>query len=170
MMSKKRGDCRRRRLMFIDLSRAHAHSPARRRVFVQLPAKRHREGYCALLLKSMYGTRDAAANFADKVMEVLSDMGFKIGVFCPCLRRREEKDILLFYHGDDFVSEGEGDSLEWFKVELSKRLLVKVSGVLGWDNNDEKERALLNRIVRLTEVQDGVPCLQWEADARHVEI
>eukprot|EP00959_Pyramimonas_sp_CCMP1952_P005214 109604-Pyramimonas_sp.AAC.1 len=49
-------------------------------------------------------------------------------------------------------------------------LLVKVRGVLGWDDNDGKEIALLNRIVRLTEVQDGVPCLQWEADVRHVEI
>jgi hypothetical protein len=170
MMSRRRGDCRRRKLMFIDISRAHFHSPARRRVFVQLPAERRREGYCALLLKSMYGTRDAAANFADKVMEVLRDMGFKIGVFCPCLCKHDEKDIMLFYHGDDFVSEGDDDALEWFKVELSKRLLVKVRGVLGWDEGDVKEVTLLNRIVRLTETEDGDPCLQWEADARHVEI
>lgn len=170
MMSRKRGDCRRRKLMFIDISRAHFHSLARRRVFVQLPAERRREGYCALLLKSMYGTKDAAANSADKVMEVLREMGFKIGVFCPCLCRHDEKDILLFYHGDDFVSEGEDDALEWFKTELSKRLLVKVRGVLGWDDGDLREVTLLNSIVRLTETEAGVPCLQWEADARHVEI
>eukprot|EP00959_Pyramimonas_sp_CCMP1952_P209322 4378947-Pyramimonas_sp.AAC.1 len=60
--------------MFIDISRARFHGPARRLVFVQLPPERRREGYCALLLKSMYGTRDAAANFADKVMEVLREM------------------------------------------------------------------------------------------------
>ena len=170
MMSRKRGDCRKRKLMFIDISRAHFHSPARRRVFVQLPAERRREGYCALLLKSMYGTRDAAANFADKVMEVLREMGFKIGVFCPCLCRHDEMDILLFYHGDDFVSEGDDDALEWFKTELSKRLMVKVRGVLGWDDGDLREITLLNRIVRLNKTETGIPCLEWEADARHVEI
>eukprot|EP00959_Pyramimonas_sp_CCMP1952_P147694 3090648-Pyramimonas_sp.AAC.1 len=64
--------------MFIDISRAHFRSPARRRVLAQLPAERRHEGYCALQLKSIHGTRDAAANFADKVMEVLREMGFKI--------------------------------------------------------------------------------------------
>jgi len=156
--------------MFIDISRAHFHSPSRRRLFVQLPAERRQEGFCALLLKSMYGTRDAAANFADKVMEVLRSMGFKIGIFCPCLCRHDEKGILLFYHGDDFVSEGEDDALKWFKIELSKELLVKVRGVLGWDDGDLREITLLNRVVKLTETEAGVPCLQWEADARHVEI
>eukprot|EP00959_Pyramimonas_sp_CCMP1952_P179628 3755706-Pyramimonas_sp.AAC.1 len=62
-------------------------------------------------------------------METLREMNFEIGVFCPCLYRRDEKKILLFDHGDDFVSEGEGDALEWFKVELSKRLLVKLRGL-----------------------------------------
>eukprot|EP00959_Pyramimonas_sp_CCMP1952_P148797 3112481-Pyramimonas_sp.AAC.1 len=76
----------------------------------------------------MYGTRDAAANFADKVMEVLRKMGFKIVVFCPCLCRRDERGILLFYHGDDSVGEGDSDALEWFKTELSKELMVKVRG------------------------------------------
>eukprot|EP00959_Pyramimonas_sp_CCMP1952_P404673 8481003-Pyramimonas_sp.AAC.1 len=45
MMSRKRGDCRQRKRMFIDISRAHFHSPARRRNFVQLPDERRREGY-----------------------------------------------------------------------------------------------------------------------------
>eukprot|EP00959_Pyramimonas_sp_CCMP1952_P070930 1481092-Pyramimonas_sp.AAC.1 len=60
----------------------------------------------------MYGTRDAAANFADKVMEVLRQMGFKVGVFCPCLCRHDERNALLFYRGGDFVSEGDDDALE----------------------------------------------------------
>eukprot|EP00959_Pyramimonas_sp_CCMP1952_P385482 8078614-Pyramimonas_sp.AAC.1 len=65
-MSRGGGDCRRRKLLFIDAGRAHFHSPARRRVFVQHPDERRREGYFALLLRSMCRARGAAANSADK--------------------------------------------------------------------------------------------------------
>ena len=79
-------------MMFIDISRAHFHSPARRRVFVELPPERRRPGWCGLLLKSMYGTRDAAANFAAMVMDVLTAMDFEIGKFNPCLCRHWTRD------------------------------------------------------------------------------
>ena len=47
---------------FIDIRRAHFYSKARRRVFVKLPPEDAEPGMCCLLLKSMYGTRDAAQN------------------------------------------------------------------------------------------------------------
>ena len=89
--------------MFIDISRAHFHSPARRKIYVDLPPEQAQEGFCALLLQNMYGTRDAAANVADMVMDALSKMDFEIGTFNPCLRVHKTRGIRLFYHGDDFV-------------------------------------------------------------------
>ena len=59
-------------LMFLDISRAYFHSPATRDIYVKLPPERHVEGFCAKLLKSLYGTRDAGANFQRFVMEILT--------------------------------------------------------------------------------------------------
>ena len=72
------------KLMFIDISRAHFHSPARRKIYVELARERRRSGRCGFLQKSMYGTRDAAANFAAMVMEVLKGMNIVFGEFNPC--------------------------------------------------------------------------------------
>ena len=48
------------KLRLLDISRAHFYGNAERRVFVTLPEGDKMEGHCGLLLKSMYGTRDAA--------------------------------------------------------------------------------------------------------------
>ena len=45
---------------FVDISRAYFQADAIREVYVQLPDEDWEEGMCGKLLKSMYGTRDAA--------------------------------------------------------------------------------------------------------------
>ena len=50
-----------RKIRFLDASRAHFHATALRDIFVDLPEEDHEEGMCGKLLKTMYGTRDAAA-------------------------------------------------------------------------------------------------------------
>ena len=44
-------------------------------------ASRERSGWCGLFLKSMYGTRDAAANFPAIIMDPLTNMKFEVGKF-----------------------------------------------------------------------------------------
>ena len=56
-----------------------------------LPPERFVEGYCAKLKKSLYGTRDAGANFQRFVMDVLTFLGFAVGIFSPCLARHKER-------------------------------------------------------------------------------
>ena len=170
MMMTEKKVAKRYKMMFIDISRAHFHSPARRRLYVELAPERARPGWCGLLNKSMYGTRDAAANFAALVMSVLSKMGFKVGVFNPCLCEHDVKDVALFYHGDDFAVLGEDEELKDFAKELGEALIVKVRGVLGPDDTDVKEITLLNRIIRYCFTPAGTPYIEWEADPRHVEI
>ena len=51
------------KLLFLGISRAYFHSPSTRPVVVELPPERWREGFCARLSKSLYGTRGAGANF-----------------------------------------------------------------------------------------------------------
>ena len=48
---------------FIDVRRAYFHAEALRDVYIELPEEDSEEGMCGKLLKSLYGTRDAAQNW-----------------------------------------------------------------------------------------------------------
>ena len=58
-----------RALSFLDISRAHLHSPIRRRVYVKAPKEDldAGPGDCWLLRKAMYGLRDAGQRFGLRV-------------------------------------------------------------------------------------------------------
>ena len=49
-------------LDFIDVRRAYVYAASKRTVYVDLPPEDHEDGMCGKLVKSMYGTRDAAHN------------------------------------------------------------------------------------------------------------
>ena len=168
------GDTARRgKIVFIDVSRAHFHAPSRRTTYVQLPTEWAKPGVCGKLLKSLYGTRDAAANFAECVRVKLIQMGFEIGRFSPCLAYHPTQKIILFYHGDDFVAGGDDEATKWFEKELGKHFIIKVRSVLGDEADDDHETTLLNRVIRWkrsAETNDGNPALELEADSRHAEI
>lgn len=113
-------------VLFVDISRAHFHSPARRTIYIDLRAKRRVEGSCGILRKSTCGTRDAPANFASLVMKASGSLEFAIGVCNPCLGKHRTRGSLLFYHGVDFVVKGVGGDLKWCAPELGKELILKV--------------------------------------------
>ena len=159
------------KMMFLDISRAHFHSPATRDVFVDLPPERALAGFCARLLKSMYGTRDAGANFQRFVIGVLETLDFIVGVFSPCSAHHKTRFIVLVYFGDDFVVLAEVENLLWFLEQLSRFLIVKNRGIMGPEPGDVKEIRLLNRMIRWGHDDDlDVDYIDWEPDPRHVEI
>ena len=56
----------------VDVRRAKFYAPARRRVFVELPAEDCQPGdehMCGLLRYSLYGTRDAAQNWEEELAQ-----------------------------------------------------------------------------------------------------
>ena len=55
-----------KKLLFIDVRRAYFYAAARRAVYVTLPAEDDSPGMVGKLMKSMYGTRDAASNWEDE--------------------------------------------------------------------------------------------------------
>eukprot|EP00973_Karenia_brevis_P066174 9197381-Karenia_brevis.AAC.1 len=75
-------------LMFNDVSRAFFEAPARREVCVEIPdlmktdedRKQDNVGY---LKKSLYGTRDASANFQAEVRRFMEGRGFVQGRYSP---------------------------------------------------------------------------------------
>ena len=50
------------KLAFVDVKRAYFYAKAKKDIFIRLPEEDVEPGMCGRLLKSMYGTRDAASN------------------------------------------------------------------------------------------------------------
>ena len=152
--------------MVQDASKAYFFASATRRVFVKITEEDFEEGdeqRCALLLKSLCGTRDAALNWAKCYTDRFLELGFSKGASSPCTFYHEARKIKTIVHGDDFVSEGSAFNLARVDAELRKSFTLKTQ-VLGPDRGEVRELTILNRVVRWT--ADG---LTWEPDLRHVE-
>jgi hypothetical protein len=161
----------RRKLRFLDASRAHFHSPALRPIFIKLPAEDDEQGMCGKLNKMLYGTRDASKAWEMFYTKIVVDMGFVQGLFSPCLFWNEQRQIELWVHGDDFTPLAETESLDWFEAELGKGIKIKNRGTLGPDSGDVSEITCLNRIIRwTTDDETGAEVIEYEADPRHAEI
>ena len=84
----------------VDISRAYFNAEAEREVYVELPPE---AGYgrdsVGVLLKRMYGTRDAAQGWESTYATAVQDMGFDRGQANPCLFQNADWGIRLCVHG-----------------------------------------------------------------------
>ncbi len=154
-----------RKLRVIDLKRAFFHAKADGTTFVKPP---HLVGTdkCWRLLKSMYGTLNAAGEFQDTFNDTLTNtLEHSQGMSNPCLFYDARDDVRLAYHGDDVVAEGEEAGLDAFTSELKPHFDLVVKYTLGPEAHDDKHGVILNRC--LTWTAQGI---LWEADPRHVEL
>ena len=153
-------------MIVIDVKKAHLKAPATSAIYVELPKEDQRlgeEGMCGLLKYSMYGTRDAAKNWAMEVEKTLVNLGFKVGVSSPSLFHHPSKEIPVICHGDDFVATGERRHLEWLERALRNKFDCK-SKWIGPRETDPKSQQVLGRII--TRTDEGIA---YEADPRHAE-
>ena len=88
------------KVRLIDISRAHFYGQAQREVFVTLPEGDQEEGKVGLLLKSMYGTRDAANIWQQSYTDVLNRAGFKSAAW-PAIFFHEKLEARLLVHGSN---------------------------------------------------------------------
>ena len=105
--------------MVNDVSRAFFHAKACREVYVQLADEDKvpgDEGKCGKLNYSMYGTRDAAQNWAKEYADMLVNIGFTQGRASPCVFYHKERGIRTFVHGDDYVSHAMPTQLELLRT------------------------------------------------------
>ena len=72
----------------MEIRRAYVHAEAKRDIYVELPEEDAEPGMCGKLVKAMYGTRDAAANWESHFRIQLESYRFVSGLSSPC----------LFYH------------------------------------------------------------------------
>jgi len=92
----------------LDISRAHPHCPMRRILYVKPPPEAgFPEGYCALLLNTLYGCRDASQNFELVTTDIMvAKLSFLEGAHHPCLYWHEIQHVAVVRHGDDFFCLG----------------------------------------------------------------
>ena len=162
------GEGRETHLMLSDVKRAYFHAPATRELYVEVPREdpQWKPGLLGRLRLSLYGTRDAAANWQKCVADHLISLGFRQGKSNPCVFWHQERGIRTLVHGDDYASAGSYSSLKWLEGQLAKRfdMKTKIVGLSGKADVVE-EGKILNRVVRVT--KDG---WEYESDQRHVEI
>ena len=112
----------------------------------------------------MYGTRAAANSWAKEYTAKLLEWGFIRGRSNPCIFEHATRGLKVMVHGDDFVSLGIEEEVNWFHSQMEAAYEVKIRGVLGPEEGDDKKIEILNRIVEWGE--DGI---RYEGDPRHAE-
>ena len=154
-------------VMTVDVSRAYFNAVATRDVFIEIP-KEDRiagdENKVGKLNLCLYGTRDAAFNWAQTVAKQLEEAGYTRGTAFPSVFVNDAVDVAVMVHGDDYLCSGPEHALIKLRKELEQAFEVK-SAILGSKPHLEKECKILNRLVRIT--ADG---WEIEADPRHGEI
>ena len=75
------------------------------------------EGVLGKLQRAMYGTRDAALNWAREYADTLRRAGSRQGKSNPCLFWNEKLDVAIMVHGDDFVAIGSSANLKTLKSD-----------------------------------------------------
>ncbi len=149
----------------LDARKAHLHAFADRVVFTQLPPEVATPGYCARLVRCLYGTRDAPKRWEAFLAEQLVALGFTKGRASPCCFYHAELQVRCIVHGDDFVLSGRAAALDVVKAGMHERFLLKELGRLGGGQGELRELRVLNRVIRWTPAG-----LRYEADPRHAEI
>ena len=102
---------------------------------------------------SLYGTRDAAQNWAVEYTRTLRAAGFEPGRASPCNFVHRTRDLTLTVHGDDFTATGPIEDLAWLEEVFRRRYEVKAS-VLGPETHQAQELKILGRTLRWTEGGD----------------
>ena len=97
-----------RQIMINDVRRAYFYAQATRDLYIELPAEDELGGPDMLgkLKLNLYGTRDAASNWQEKLAGDLLKVGFTRGVGHPSVFHHAERHVCVLVHGDDYVSGG----------------------------------------------------------------
>ena len=86
------------KIYFTDIRKAYFQADAIRDVYVELPEEDYEEGMCGKLIKSMYGTRDAAHNWEIEYSGFMEEVGFMRGIASPCVFCHSDRDIRVVVH------------------------------------------------------------------------
>jgi hypothetical protein len=165
LLSKAAGD-RRRRVLVIDVKKAHLYPLCTQDVYIELPEEAAAApGTCGKLVHWLYGFRPAAQAWENHYAENLQREGFIRGVASPVAFWNEALDVSCLVHGDDFTFVGRNADLDAIENKMREWYEIKVKARLGPGRDDAKEVDVLGRLLRCTE--EGY---EYEADRKHRQI
>ena len=156
------------KLMYIDVKKAHLNAKVDEdeHIYVELPVEAEaKDGYCARLLRWLYGTRPAASSWEKEYTEKLESEGYVRGRAAPTTFYNKEKDARCVVHGDDFTFLAEEEELRRMAELMAKWYEVKVRAIMGPDAKDAKEVVILGRTVRWLDDR-----IEYEADGKYVKV
>ena len=113
-------------IMINDVARAFFEAPMRRLLCVELPeedktAEDIEGDHVGLLQMSLYGTRDAAANFQEEVRKFMSKCGFVQGKYNTSTYYNRKLNLKTMVHGDYFITVGSRWAASDFRRRLEER-------------------------------------------------
>ena len=117
---------------------------------------------CGLLQRTMYGTLDAAEQWAAHYTKVLLAAGCTQGEASACHFYHAPRDLWIMVHGDDFISIGQSEDQAWLRDVLAKEYELKQA--IAAPNSACRSVTVLGRVITVDD--EG---WQVEADPRHVE-
>jgi hypothetical protein len=162
LLSKAASD-RRRKVLVIDVKKAHLYPLCTQDVYIELPEEAGAPpGTCGKLVHWLYGFRPAAQAWESHYAENLSNEGFIRGSASPVSFWNPLRDVSCLVHGDDFTFVGRSEDLDAVESKMKEWYEVKVKARLGAEEGDAKEIDVLGRKIRCTE--EGY---EYEADANH---
>ena len=106
--------------MVNDVRRAYVYAKQQRSVFINLPKEddEAQEGEVGQLLSCLFGTRDAAKEWQRTLSRHLQEIGFAVGRGHTSVLHHAGRNIRVLVHGDDYLSSGHSEDLEWLKAKL----------------------------------------------------
>ena len=154
-------------IMTSDIKRAYFYAPATRAIFIKIPREDWEDGddeRVGELNLSLYGTRDAAMNWAKTYSNFLVRLGFEAGRASPCNFYHPTREVSVTVHGDDFTSTGAERELRWLDGQMKSKFEV-TSEILGPGPNHARQVRVLNRVLSW-----GSQGIDYEPDQRHAEL
>lgn len=111
---------RKKKLLFIDITKAYFNAAPTRSIFVKVPRELGLpKGTVGRLTRCCYGTRDAGMLWEETYAEVLEQACFVRGKACPRVFYPPERDVAVVCHGDDVSAVGREPDLLWYKQVLA---------------------------------------------------
>jgi len=107
-----KGLSRKRKLLFIDATKAHVNGKCEVDSYIDLPEEIREVGKCAKLDYWLYGMRPAARAWEDTYAKKLVEYGFIQGLSAPTVFFHVEKNMECVVHGDDFTILGFDEDLD----------------------------------------------------------
>ena len=89
-------------------------------------------------LITLYGMRTAAFNREKEYSNTVEMVFFCPGRATVVAFHHAEREVRIVVHGDDFVVEGKQSDLEWVLDVLASKYILKVKGILGPEQGDQK--------------------------------